>query len=283
MLQAAHALYWAALVASACATPAYAAAVVTGRTWPSRLGLAALLAGLAALTAALALRWAAAGHGPYLGRYEACASYAWVLLGAFAVLQRRVASLRTGGVLVAPAAFLLLGVGALAPSAPQFASPAMRSAWLWLHVGMAKLALATLVLAASACLVYLRRERGATVAAGVPAGGAREEERAPGARGDVQDLSVRLTSVGFLMLAVVIGSGALWANSVWGSYWSWDPVETWALATWVVYGVALHFNRLWGVAGRRWAWMNLGSLGLSVLLFLVMRLLTLSPHWIYTQ
>ena len=238
----------------------------------------AILIGLGVLTLGLVLRWSATGHGPYLGKYEAFGSYAWALVVFYSLLQWRVPRVKPVGVVVAPAVFLLLGAGVLSTSTPQFESPAMHSAWLWIHVGMAKIALASLVLGAGTSVLYLRRERasrGQLLVVG--------ESRAALEAGlpELEDLSVKLTSLGFLLLGVVIGAGALWANTAWGSYWSWDPIETWALATWVLYGGALHFYHLWHVWGTRWSRLSIGTLVVSLCLLLLTRVLTLSPHWVY--
>nr|UFJ43516.1 cytochrome c heme attachment protein [Koelreuteria bipinnata] len=52
--------------------------------------------------------------------------------------------------------------------------------------------------------------------------------------------SYRIISLGFLFLTVGILSGAVWANEAWGSYWNWDPKETWAFITWAIFGIYLH-------------------------------------------
>ncbi len=278
MIEAAHGAYWAALGANGMATVLYAIGAIFQRRWIYRVGTAVLVLGLALLTASLALRWGVTGHGPYIGRYEALGSYAWVLMVSYLLLQWRVPLLRLAGVAVVPVGFLMLGAGVLSTASPQFESPAMKSAWLWIHVGMAKIALASLVVAAGASVVYLRRAKASlTVQEGAPASDTSWEA----GLGLLEELSVRLVSLGFLLLAVVIGAGALWANTAWGSYWSWDPIEVWALTTWVLYGLALHLHRLWHFAAVRWAFLNMGILAASGLLFVVTRLLALSPHWIY--
>ena len=65
----------------------------------------------------------------------------------------------------------------------------------------------------------------------------------------------------------MIGAGSIWAKDLWGSYWSWDPVETWSLLSWLIYGVALHlrFTLRWG--GRRLAWL------------LIFAVFDVSPQW----
>ena len=63
-----------------------------------------------------------------------------------------------------------------------------------------------------------------------------------------------LIAFGFVLLAVGIITGAVWANVAWGSYWSWDPKETWSLITWLIYAVYLHARLIVGWRGRKAAW-----------------------------
>ncbi len=57
--------------------------------------------------------------------------------------------------------------------------------------------------------------------------------------------------IGFFLLALGIITGAVWAHSAWGSYWTWDPKETWSLITWLIYAVILHSRLLRGWRGKR--------------------------------
>jgi cytochrome c-type biogenesis protein CcsB len=65
------------------------------------------------------------------------------------------------------------------------------------------------------------------------------------------NLSYRIIGIGFPFLTIGILSGAVWANEAWGSYWSWDPKETWALATWLVFAIYLHARITKGWQGKK--------------------------------
>ena len=67
---------------------------------------------------------------------------------------------------------------------------------------------------------------------------------------NLDNLSYRLISIGFAFLTIGILSGAVWANEAWGSYWSWDPKETWALITWIVFAIYLHTRLVKGWQGK---------------------------------
>ncbi len=76
-------------------------------------------------------------------------------------------------------------------------------------------------------------------------------------------LSYRVITVGFLLLTIGLISGAVWANEAWGSWWSWDPKETWAFITWLLYAAYLHTRLSRGWQGRKPA--IVASIGLFVI------------------
>jgi cytochrome c-type biogenesis protein CcsB len=67
----------------------------------------------------------------------------------------------------------------------------------------------------------------------------------------VDTWSYRIIGLGFPFLTIGIISGAVWANEAWGSYWSWDPKETWALITWLVFAIYLHARLIKGWQGKK--------------------------------
>lgn len=80
---------------------------------------------------------------------------------------------------------------------------------------------------------------------------------------NLDNLSYRLIGIGFSFLTIGILSGAVWANEAWGSYWSWDPKETWALITWITFAIYLHTRLVKGWQGQKSA--LLASLGFLIL------------------
>ena len=68
---------------------------------------------------------------------------------------------------------------------------------------------------------------------------------------NLDNLSYRLIGIGFAFLTIGILSGAVWANEAWGSYWSWDPKETWALITWITFAIYLHTRLVKGWQGKK--------------------------------
>lgn len=80
---------------------------------------------------------------------------------------------------------------------------------------------------------------------------------------NLDNLSYRLIGIGFSFLTIGILSGAVWANEAWGSYWSWDPKETWALIAWITFAIYLHTRLVRGWRGQKSA--LVASLGFFIL------------------
>lgn len=123
-------------------------------------------------------------------------------------------------------------------------APALNSSWLKFHVFTAIVAYGTFAISFALALIYLGRFRSETLKVRFP-----DEKK-------LDDLSYRLILVGLPMHTVMIITGAVWAEYAWGTFWSWDPKETWALITWLIYAAFLHM-RLQGWQGKKAAWLNI--------------------------
>jgi cytochrome c-type biogenesis protein CcsB len=95
---------------------------------------------------------------------------------------------------------------------------------------------------------------------------------------ELDSLSYRTITVGFLLLSVGLVSGAVWANEAWGSWWSWDPKETWAFITWLVYAAYLHMRLIRGWQGRKPAWVATGGLVVIAICYIGVNLLGVGLH-----
>ena len=138
------------------------------------------------------------------------------------------------------AAFLILSYAAFQPREIRELMPALRSSWFGLHIGSAVLSYASFAISAGLAVTYLLRLRK----------GASPED---GTMVRLDYVGYRLICFGFLMLTVVIFSGAIWAEQAWSSWWSWDPKETWALITWIFYAIYLHQRLRMKWRGKRMA------------------------------
>ena len=84
----------------------------------------------------------------------------------------------------------------------------------------------------------------------------------------MDEMMFRYLVFGFITDAVMIASGAVWAKNLWGNYWGWDPVETWSLVTWLIYGLAIHLRVTLGWRGRKLAWILIFALGGMVITYI---------------
>jgi len=157
---------------------------------------------------------------------------------------------------IAPLASALMAVSVLVSSGATDLPPALRSAWLPIHVTLAFLGNAVFALAFATSLIYIFEDN-------------RLKAKRPGRRRllpsleRLDDLNHRLLSWGFPLLTLGIVTGAVWAHFAWGEFWSWEARETWSLVTWSLYAILLH-GRSVGWRGRRAA--TLTIFGFAVLL-----------------
>ncbi len=211
-----------------------------------RLGSLAAWTAVAFLALSLFARWRAVGHAPWSNMWEFTVAFAGAVMAFHLVFQRfygRGQRLRTARMLGAVIQPLILGLLAVAaaffPSDVRPLVPALQNQdLLAAHVAMMILAYGALSVSFAAGAMYLAQ------------GPQNRFSRLPKAR-LLDEIGLRSVMVGFPLLALGIALGAYWGNSAWGRYWSWDPKETSALVTWLIYGVYLHMRGLRGWSGTR--------------------------------
>jgi cytochrome c-type biogenesis protein CcsB len=218
-------------------------AVATFERFPESLGRLASLATWAAaavLMISLFARWRAVGHAPWSNMWEFTIAFAGGVMLFYIVFERRFGQ-RTLGAFILPVVLTLMAVAAaFFPSDVEPLVPALQNQdLLAIHV-------ATMILAYSALSVSF----GAGVMYLVQDGERNRFSRLPKA-GLLDEIGYRSVMVGFPLLALGIALGAYWGNSAWGRYWGWDPKETSALVTWLIYAAYLHTRGLRGWTGKR--------------------------------
>lgn len=246
---------WSAIAAYALGFAALSASGIFRREGLRRAGTALGAAGIAAHAAALAARWIGAGHAPVMGTYENSLSGAFFLPVIFVAAVWRYPAARRAAPLVLGATLLLVGNGLMGGAETRALEPPFRSSWLAVHVTFAWLAFGAYLVASALAGHYLWATR---PSAPVPS---------PDRRPALDELAAKLIAFGFVADSVMIASGAIWAHGLWGRYWAWDPIETWSLVSWLVYGVNLHLRFTLGWSGRRAAWVAVGSVASVVLTF----------------
>jgi cytochrome c-type biogenesis protein CcsB len=129
--------------------------------------------------------------------------------------------------------------------------PALQSNWLTAHVVTCFIGYAAFAVGFAASGAYLLK-------------GGKGEGLLPSGK-VLDDVAYRAVAVGFPFLTMGILTGAIWANYAWGTYWSWDPKETWSLITWLVYAAYLHARFTAGWRGQRLAWLS--AVGFAAVVF----------------
>jgi len=235
----------------------------------------------------LCSRWIVAGYFPLSNLYESLLFLTWLLLTIYLYIETKTKSKLIGSVLI-PVALLISGFANLTLSPEmQKASPlvpALQSNWLMMHVSMMLLSYGTLIIGSLLCILFLVISRYKDVDLKIIDDSSLPlynimldyyEAKLLSPSNEISELgklkllqsidnwSYRIIGLGFPFLTIGIISGGVWANEAWGSYWSWDPKETWALITWLIFATYLHARITKGWEGKKTA--ILGGLGFFVI------------------
>jgi cytochrome c-type biogenesis protein CcsB len=248
----------------------------------------------------LSLRWLNFGYFPLSNLYESLLFLAWGITFATIVLETKTRTSIIGSISNPISLFIIGFAGLSLPEnmqAPSPLVPALKSNWLMMHVTVMMLSYASLIIGSLLGIFFLILTNGKKdeiILQGNSYGRTFKENKLldtafykEGIAEDysplfveevdnrssikenrlsllesVDNLSYRTISFGFPLLTIGIIAGAVWANEAWGSYWSWDPKETWALITWLVFASYLHARITKSWQGRKPA--IIASLGFIV-------------------
>ena len=249
------------------------------------------------LTAQLVLRWWDSGHFPISNLYESLCFLAWGCTLTQLLVERSWPNP------LVPAAVTPMALGCVAfasfalPDRLQEASPlvpALRSSWLVMHVSVIMLSYAALLVGSLLSIAVLFTDRDQVLQLRSSSIGTGSFRQADGLNSSAQathlqttpfrsseeldSLSYRTITVGFLLLSVGLISGAVWANEAWGAWWSWDPKETWAFITWLVYAAYLHTRLMRGWQGRKPALVAAAGLVVIAVCYIGVNLLGIGLH-----
>jgi len=248
---------WAALTFYVASTVMFIIGVAFEREKVTRAAVLVAGLGLVPQIAALGVRWARLGHGPYIGYYEVANALTLCTVVFFVVAAWRNPRWSAMGIGIMPVAVLLLGGSMLASKADFPITAGLASYWLFIHVAFANLAFAAFAASFGFAIVYVIRERSH--------GGKWAERLASLPPQEVVDeMTSRFVLAGFLLWGIMIVSGAIWANESWGRYWSWDPIETWSLVVWIIYAIFLHLRYTMRWRGARLAWYAIASMPVAL-------------------
>ena len=241
--------------------------MILGREFWGKLGSGIALAGLVAQSVALIIRWKTSydlgiGHAPVSNFYESLIFFAWTIVFLYLLMERQLKN-RSIGVFVMPVAFLIMAYASIAPGVSNRIEPlipALQSNWLTSHVLTCFMGYAAFTVTFALGVMFFVRKAAAHDSSGV-----RALMRLFPSEHQIDDLMYSCTALGFIFLTLGIVTGSVWAHYAWGSYWSWDPKETWSLITWLAYAVMLHVRLVRGWRGVRMAVMAI--IGFACVLF----------------
>jgi len=220
----------------------------------------------------LLFRWIVDSYFPLSNLYESLIFLSWSISSIHLFLENKTKS-RIIGSISAPILFLISGFSSLTLPIEMQKSlplvPSLQSNWLMMHVSMMMVSYATLIIGSLFSILYLaflnfiKKDSNFILQNNEIISNVQIVSSKYSLLETIDTWSYRIIGLGFPFLTIGIISGAVWANEAWGSYWSWDPKETWALITWLIFAIYLHSRLLKGWQGEKAA--LLGSIGFFVI------------------
>jgi cytochrome c-type biogenesis protein CcsB len=242
----------------------YLVFAVTRSSAMGKVSTGLLVLGLFSHSGGLLLRWLEThrtgyGYVPLSNMYESLIFFSWTIVFVYLILEFKYKQ-KVIGVFVTPFAFLAIALTSIVSGIDARITPlvpALQSNWLTIHVTTCFFGYASFAVSFGISLLYLIRDK--------RGGGDDGKTSWLPATPVLDEINYKAIIIGFPMLTLGIITGAAWANYAWGSYWSWDPKETWSLITWFVYAAFLHarFTRDW--RGRKAAILSI--VGFAATLF----------------
>jgi cytochrome c-type biogenesis protein CcsB len=238
--------------------------------WPAVAALWGALCGFVFHLAYFAFRWSESGRVPITSFFEAANFLGMGMMSVFLVMEFRF-KIPALGAFMLPLVIVLMAPALVLSGDIQELNPVLKSGWLGVHTSLAALGDSAFAFAFIVSIMYLIQERqlkakrrGALF------------HRLPSL--DIMDtLGYRALTLGWPLFTLGMITGSIWANSAWGTYWSWDPKETWSLITWVVYLVLLHLRTI-GWRGRKMALLTIFGFSFVLISFYVVSRVHIGKH-----
>jgi cytochrome c-type biogenesis protein CcsB len=208
-------------------------------------------------TAGIILRWIESyqmgiGHAPLTNMYESVVFFAWTIIALYLAMEW-IFKTRMIGAFAVPLAFLAMAYASFSSDISKSIAPlvpALQSNWLIAHVITCFVGYAAFAVAAGLGVMYFLKNRSQPDRTT----SLTQLDHLP-SLSFIDELIHKFMIFGFIWLSAGIITGAIWANSAWGTYWSWDPKETWSLITWFFYAITLHARYTRGWTGKRIAFL----------------------------
>lgn len=227
------------------------------KNWLQKATIALTSGSAALMLVQLIIRTSQTGRLPVNSVYEFLLLFSFVLL-AFSVFWLIKIKLNVVASFILAVATVLLGVSFALSDAAAPLMPALQSRWRVIHVLTAIIAYAAFAVEFGLAIFYV-----ITIPRKVPANKLSPEKAERAAF--LEKLMFNSVVVGFIFLTLLIVTGSIWAEDAWGAWWSWDPKETWALITWIIYAVYMHLYSKPAWRGHKGCYLSI--IGFACVLF----------------
>jgi cytochrome c-type biogenesis protein CcsB len=226
-----------------------------------RLGHYFFIAGLFIHFLATFFRYLKAGYTPITNTYEALSFFS-LCVACFFLYIKKIYKMELLGSIFLPVLTIIFISAFAFPTEIKPLPAILNSWWLPVHAIFSFVGNAVFLISFLVSVVYLVVEKKIKEKRFSPAAA-----RFPSLE-TLDSINYQCISYGFLFLTVGILTGSIWAKTTWGSYWSWDPKETWSLITWIVYAILIHNRLTIGWRGRKTAYMMIiGFLSILITFF----------------
>ncbi len=248
----------------------------------------------------LILRWSISGHFPISNLYESLYFLVWGISLGQLLVEKEYQSPIISSVAI-PIQLLTVAFACFVlPEDLKLSSnlvPALRSSWLIMHVSVVMLSYSALIIGSllSASVLFINKNQALQIrSSSTGIGGFKLSDSYSleninnyvefSHSEELDTLSYRSILIGFVLLTLGLISGAVWANEAWGTWWSWDPKETWALILWLFYAAYLHMRISKGWQGRRPAILATAGFFIVLVCYIGVNFLGIGLHsygWIF--
>ncbi len=217
--------------------------------------------GFIAHTSTILARFYATGHLPWSGHYEYVLMGGWFIIAGTIFVGWQNKSLQGLAVATVPLVIIMMGYGYMQNPGLTPMAASLKTVWLYIHVYFAWISFGAYALAMSAGVLYLLKSKSDLLPVPNPA-----YEKYP-SLDRLDELIFRYVVFGFITDTIMICAGAIWAKDLWGSYWAWDPVETWSLISWLIYGITIHLRVTFKWREKRLAWLAVAAMSTVIICF----------------
>jgi cytochrome c-type biogenesis protein CcsB len=241
-------LFYIALLFYTISTVSYLFCLTVSKKVIERLGHYFLLTGFFIHLLATFVRYFEAGYTPITNAYESLSFFS-LCIACFFLYIKKIYKMEMLGSIFLPVLTIIFIIAFAFPTEIKPLSPVLNSWWLPIHAIFSFIGCAVFLISFFVSIVYLivekkiKKKRFSPSAARFPS------------LGTLDSINYQCISYGFIFLTTGIITGSIWARTTWGSYWSWDPKETWSLITWIVYAILIHNRLAIGWRGRKTAYM----------------------------